>query len=38
MEHPTVAYPISVGIGTMLMTLWFLLYQSFFRRYEPGYH
>lgn len=34
MEHPTIAYPISVGIGTMLMTLWFLLYQSFFRRYE----
>jgi hypothetical protein len=38
MEHPTIAYPISVGIGTLLMTLWFLLYQSFFRRYEPGYH
>jgi hypothetical protein len=38
MDHPTIAYPISVGIGTMLMTLWFLLYQSFFRRYEPGYH
>jgi hypothetical protein len=34
MDHPTIAYPISVGIGTMLMTLWFLLYQSFFRRYE----
>ena len=38
MEHPTIAYPISVGIGTMLMTLWFLLYQSFFRRYEREYH
>jgi hypothetical protein len=39
MDHPTIAYPISVGIGTTLMTLWFLLYQSFFRRYEriqPG--
>ena len=31
MDHPTIAYPISVGIGTMLMTLWFLLYQSFER-------
>jgi hypothetical protein len=38
MEHPTIAYPISVGIGTTLMTLWFLLYQSFFRRYEREYH
>ncbi len=38
MEHPTIAYPISVGIGTMLMTLWFLLYQSFFRRYEREYY
>jgi hypothetical protein len=38
MEHPTIAYPISVGIGTMLMTLWFLLYQYFFRRYEREYH
>jgi hypothetical protein len=38
MEHPTIAYPISVGIGTLLMTLWFLLYQSFFRRYEREYH
>lgn len=38
MDHPTIAYPISVGIGTTLMTLWFLLYQSFFRRYEREYH
>ena len=30
MTSPTVAYPLSVGIGTLLMTLWFLLYQSFF--------
>ncbi len=38
MDSPTIAYPISVGIGTLLMTLWFLLYQSFFRRYEREYH
>ena len=38
MDSPTIAYPISVGVGTMLMTLWFLLYQSFFRRYEREYH
>jgi hypothetical protein len=30
MDSPTIAYPISVGIGTMLMTLWFLFYKSFF--------
>ena len=30
MTSPSVAYPLSVGIGTLLMTLWFLLYQSFF--------
>src|SRR6266481_2764961 len=30
MDSPTVAYPISVGIGTLLMTLWFLFYKSFF--------
>jgi hypothetical protein len=29
MESPTIAYPISVGIGTLLMTLWFLFYKSF---------
>jgi hypothetical protein len=34
MDSPTIAYPISVGIGTLLMTLWFLLYQSFSRRLE----
>ncbi len=28
MNSPTIAYPVSVGIGTLLMTLWFLLYQS----------
>ncbi len=38
MDSPTITYPISVGIGTLMMTLWFLLYQSFFRRYEREYH
>jgi hypothetical protein len=28
MTSPTIAYPLSVGIGTLLMTLWFLLYRS----------
>jgi hypothetical protein len=28
MHHPTIAYPFSVGAGTLLMTLWFLFYQS----------
>lgn len=27
MNAPTIAYPFSVGIGTLLMTLWFLLYR-----------
>ncbi len=30
MDSPTIAYPFSVGIGTLLLTLWFLLYRSFF--------
>ena len=34
MDSPTVAYPISVGIGTLLMTLWFLLYQSISSKLE----
>jgi hypothetical protein len=29
MDSPTIAYPVSVGLGTLLMTLWFLLYQQF---------
>jgi len=29
---PTIAYPFSVGVGTLLMTLWFLAYQSLFAR------
>ena len=28
MNQPTIAYPISVGIGTLLLTLWFLCYRS----------
>jgi len=34
MDSPTIAYPFSVGIGTLLMTLWFLLYQSVSSRLE----
>jgi hypothetical protein len=29
MDSPTLAYPFSVGIGTLLITLWFLAYRSF---------
>jgi hypothetical protein len=29
MNSPTAAYPLSVGIGTLLMTLWFIAYQRF---------
>jgi hypothetical protein len=36
MDSPTIAYPISVGIGTLLMTLWFLLYQSISTKLEFG--
>jgi hypothetical protein len=36
MDSPTIAYPISVGIGTLLMTLWFLLYQSVSPKQEFG--
>jgi hypothetical protein len=32
MDHPTIAYPFSVGIGTLMMTLWFLFYQSRFAK------
>jgi len=34
MHSPTTAYAFSVGIGTLLMTLWFLFYQSFFGTLE----
>lgn len=36
MDSPTIAYPVSVGIGTLLMTLWFLLYQSISPKPEFG--
>jgi hypothetical protein len=29
MASPTIAYPLSVGVGTLMMSLWFLLYQWF---------
>jgi hypothetical protein len=28
MDSPTVAYPLSVALGTLLLTLWFLLYRA----------
>ena len=28
MNKPTLMYPVSVGIGTLAMTLWFLLYRT----------
>ncbi|MGH7780867.1 MAG: HPP family protein [Candidatus Binataceae bacterium] len=30
MDHPTIWYPISVGIGTAMLTLWFLNYARLF--------
>ncbi len=30
MNKPTLMYPVSVGIGTLMMTVWFLLYRSRF--------
>jgi hypothetical protein len=30
MDTPTIAYPLSVGVGTLLMTLWFLAYKWLF--------
>jgi hypothetical protein len=32
MTAPTIAYPLSVGTGTLFMTLWFLLCKSMTRR------
>lgn len=29
MDSPTYTYPVSVGIGTLMMTLWFFVYRSF---------
>jgi len=31
MDRPTIAYPFAVGIGTTLLSLWFLAYQRFLR-------
>jgi hypothetical protein len=36
MDSPTIAYPFAVGIGTLLMTLWFLLYQRLQYRFAAG--
>ncbi len=30
MDTPTIAYPLSVGVGTLLMTLWFFAYKWLF--------
>jgi hypothetical protein len=31
MDRPTIAYPLAVGIGTTLLSLWFLAYQRLLR-------
>jgi hypothetical protein len=36
MDHPTVWYPISVGIGTALLTVWFLNYEWIFAALSCG--
>jgi len=36
MISPTIAYPFSVGIGTLAMTLWFMAYQSAFSRKDSS--
>ncbi len=36
MDSPTIAYPFAVGLGTLLMTLWFLLYQRLQYRLPAG--
>jgi len=33
MASPTIGYPFSVGIGTLLMTIWFFFYKSLARRF-----
>jgi len=33
MDKPSITYPFSVGIGTLMLTLWFLFYQA---RLAPG--
>jgi hypothetical protein len=32
MDHPTITYPFAVGIGTTLLSLWFLGYRRLLRR------
>lgn len=34
MDSPTIAYPVSVGAGTLLLTLWFLACQRLFLKLE----
>jgi HPP family len=33
MASPTIGYPFSVGLGTLLMTIWFFFYKSLARRF-----
>jgi hypothetical protein len=33
MNHPTLVYPFSVGLGTLLLTLWFFVYRSWMLRH-----
>ena len=35
MASPTIAYPVSVGMGTLLLVMWFFLYRSLARRWAP---
>jgi hypothetical protein len=32
MKGPTITYVISVGLGTLMITLWFFAYQSYLKR------
>jgi hypothetical protein len=36
MDHPTILYPFSVGIGTGLLTVWFLNYARLFDAVSRG--
>lgn len=36
MDHPTILYPFSVGIGTGLLTIWFLSYARLFDAISRG--
>src|SRR5262249_5228588 len=37
MDHPTYAYPFSVGIGTLSMTLWFRGWKALATRHFPDH-